>query len=236
MAQVERRELVRRLASAIAALRRPHPVRVAIDGVDAAGKTIFADELAASLEDFGRSVIRTSVDGFHNPAAVRRRRGELSPEGYYRDSFDDPALIESLLRPLGPDGSLLVRRAVFDYRSDRPVEAPIEQARPDAVLVLDGVFLLRPAIRAHVDFSVFLRADFDVTLARAEERDLALFGSVAEVRRRYRQRYVPGQRLYLAEVGPERVATVVVDNNDPRRPVVVRSEETRLLEVGERPE
>ncbi|MFN8515402.1 MAG: hypothetical protein U0841_23010 [Chloroflexia bacterium] len=37
------------LARRIGAIRRSHPTRVAVDGVDAAGKTTLADALAAVL-------------------------------------------------------------------------------------------------------------------------------------------------------------------------------------------
>ena len=218
----ERRELLRSLAASIVSISRPHPVRVAIDGVDAAGKTTLADELAPLIEALGRPVIRASVDGFHNPAAVRRRRGAASPEGYFEDSFNYEALREVLLRPLGPGGSRVFKRAVFDFRSDLPVDARSEQVADDAILLLDGVFLLRPELREYFDSSVFVRADFDVTLARAERRDVDLFGSSEEVRRRYTERYIPGQRIYLATVQPERWASIVVDNNDPRRPSIQR--------------
>ena len=168
----QRHALIRKVAARITALQRSHPVRVAIDGVDAAGKTTFADELATEIESCGRRVIRASVDGFHNPATVRRSRGPLSPEGYFHDSFNYPALVDMLLRPLGPDSTRVYRRAIFDFRSDTAIESPTEQAPDDAVLVFDGVFLLRPELRDHWDFSVFLRADFDATLKRAEQRDL----------------------------------------------------------------
>lgn len=57
-----------------------HPVRVAIDGPDAAGKTMLADA--------GRQIVRASIDGFHRPRAERYRQGPLSPAGYYEDSLD----------------------------------------------------------------------------------------------------------------------------------------------------
>jgi uridine kinase len=98
------------------------------------------------------------------------------------------------------------------------VRAPLEEAAPDAVLLFDGVFLLRPELRDHWDFSIFLRADFEVTVKRAEERDLELFGSISDVRSRYEDRYVPGQRLYLSEVQPEGWASIVINNNDPAEP------------------
>jgi uridine kinase len=213
--------VLRDLAGQIAAITLSHPTRVAIDGVDAAGKTTLADELAPRIEAFGRPVIRASIDGFHNPASVRRRRGPLSPEGYYHDSFDHRSLVTVLLEPLGPGGTRVYRRAVFDFRIDRPVDAPTEQAEPNAVLLLDGVFLLRPELRGHFDFSVFVHADFAVTVARAEVRDASLFGSAEKVRQRYEARYVPGQRMYLADTQPARIASVVLDNSNPSRPVIL---------------
>jgi uridine kinase len=112
---------------------------------------------------------------------------------------------------------------VFDFRTDEPVESPVERAQPNAVMVFDGVFLLRPELREHFDFSIFLRADFSVTVARAESRDLPLFGSVEEIRRRYAERYVPGQQLYLQQVQPESFASIVINNDDPNAPVVVHA-------------
>jgi uridine kinase len=217
---MDRPELIRDLSSRITAINRSHPVRVAIDGPDAAGKTMLADELAAFIGGLGRSVIRASIDGFHNPAAIRHRRGPMSPEGFFHDSFDYQALVDVLLRPLGPGGSLGFRRAVFDFRADAPVDTLVERAAPGAILLFDGVFLLRPELRDHFDFSVFLRADFSATLARAEVRDLHLFGTVDEIRRRYNERYVPGQRIYFSSVEPGSWASVVVDNNDPQRPII----------------
>ncbi len=220
---MRRTSVIEELASRIAAVSRDHPTRVAVDGVDASGKTTLCDELVAPLEQLGCHVVRASIDSFHNPAAVRYHRGEYSAEGYYRDSFDYASLTESLLRPFGPSGSRRFRRAVFDFRTDSSVNAPVEEARPNSVLLLDGVFLLRPELREHWDISIFVRADFAVTVSRAEARDLALFGSAEAVRRRYDERYVPGQQIYLSECHPEQVASIVVDNNDLERPTLVRA-------------
>lgn len=226
MSTIDSHETIRQmmltaLADRIVAVRRTHPVRVAIDGVDAAGKTTLADELADVLQGQGRSVIRASIDGFHRPRAERQRRGSYSPEGYYHDSFDYAALRASLLQPLGPDGDRRYRRAVFDYRLDAPVDMPIEVAAPDAVLLVDGVFLLRPELVDDWDFRIFVDADFTVTLGRAMTRDLDLFGTAAKVKDRYMQRYIPGQQLYFAEAQPQARAEIIVKNDDPASPVLI---------------
>jgi uridine kinase len=218
-----RSDLLSELVDRIAGVTRTHPVRVAIDGVDAAGKTTLADELVGPVESQGRPVIRGSIDGFHNPAVIRHRRASTSPEGYFRDSFNHTALVETLLAPLGPGGNRLYRRAVFDFRTDLAVDSPVEEAAQRAVLLFDGVFLLAPGLRPYWDFSIFVKANFEVTVARAEIRDRDLFGDAAKVRQRYEDRYVPGQRLYLSEAQPERHASVVVDNNDPAHPRIERA-------------
>ena len=92
------------LAKRISQIELPHPVRVAIDGVDAAGKTTLANDLAPCIQSQNRPVIRASIDGFHNPSSIRHVRGELSADGYYNDSFNYDALVKFLLSPPRAEG------------------------------------------------------------------------------------------------------------------------------------
>jgi uridine kinase len=213
-----RHEVLTRLADLIEGVRRPHPVRVAIDGVDASGKTTMAGEIAAVLRARQRDVIRGSVDGFHRPQDLRHRRGALSPRGYYEDSFDTRAVRACLLDPLGPGGDRWYRPAVYDYRADRPVEAPPAQASAESVLVFEGVFLFRPELWTGWDLRIFVSVGYAEIIRRASRRDTDLFGTAAQVRRRYHARYIPGQRLYLAAERPAYRADAVVYNDDPARP------------------
>ena len=208
------------LTGAIGATARSHPVRVAIDGVGASGKTVLADELADSLAGHGRTVIRASIDGFHRPRAVSHARGSASPEGYLDDSFNYDAVRSCLLVPLGPGGSLRYRTAVFDFRTESPVTSAERSADRYSVLLFDGVFILRRELREFWDFSIFVDTGFDVTLARALERDLSLFGNERAVRERYESRYIPGERLYLERCRPREYAEVVVHNDEPANPTL----------------
>jgi uridine kinase len=218
---VKRSDLIRNLAGAVCDVVRDHPTRVAFDGVDAAGKTTLAGEVATALEDCGRQIIRASIDGFHNPRVVRRR--DDSAEGYFRSSFNYAALIDSLLAPLGPNGSRMFRRAVFDLRADAEVVVEQEIAAPNAILLLDGVFLLRHELRGYWDLAIFVEADFATTVARAEVRDSKLFGNASAVRQRYESRYVPGQKLYLEQEQPKDCADFVVINNSFDNPRLERN-------------
>jgi uridine kinase len=211
----KRDQLIETLAGQIVALERPHPTRVGIDGVDGAGKTTLADELVEPIRRRGRSVIRASVDCFHQPSAVRYARGRDSPEGYFHDSFDYERVGAYLLDPLGPGGSLHYRIAAFDYRTDSAVESPLELAEPNAILLFDGIFLHRPELVAAWDLSVFLATTFPVSIARAARRD----GTAPDVDHPANRRYVEGQRLYLRECDPQARATIVIDNNQASDPL-----------------
>jgi uridine kinase len=218
---VKRRELLELLGVLLLELERPHTVRVAVDGPDAAGKTVLADELAELLAG-KRPVIRAGIDGFHNPRELRYRRGPDSPEGYFLDSFDCEALRTLLLEPLGPSGSRRYRRAIFDFRADEQVAAAEEEAPPNAILLFDGVFLLRSELRPLWDFSIFVQTDFDEIVRRAEARDRELMGGVEAVRERYGARYIPGQELYFSRCAPQEHADVLIDNTDVSRPELLR--------------
>lgn len=213
-----RGELLEHLAAAIGSIRTTHPARIAIDGPDAAGKTTLADELAVVVRAEGREVIRASIDGFHRPRVQRYRRGQYSAEGCYHDTFNYDALRQALLEPLGPHGDRRFRRAVFDHRTDTALSHQAETAPAHAVLLFDGVFLLRPELIDQWELRIFVSVAFEEALDRARARDRALFGSAAEVERRYRERYIPAQQLYLAAARPAQHAEIIVYNDEPQRP------------------
>jgi len=214
-----RRALLESLAGTVLALPGDGVRRVGIDGVDGAGKTVFADQLGEVLVEHGASVIRAGVDGFHHPRSVRYRRGRSSPQGYFLDSYDYPTLRRRLLDPLGPGGSGRFVRVVWDVTPDRAVALAEERAGPGDVLVFDGIFLHRRELRDCWDLSVFLRVDLRVSLARCAARD----GTDPDPAAPSNRRYVEGQRSYLRECAPESAASVVVDNDDLAAPFVVHS-------------
>src|ERR1700761_8594868 len=213
-----RADLLDRLVGTIESVTIPHPLRVAGDGPPAAGKTTLADELALLLRPRGREVIRATTESFQLPRAQRYRRGEFSPEANYHDCFDYDTLRRVLLDPLGPAGDRRYQHAVYDLDTDTAVSQPATTAPADAVLLLDGVFLLRPELIDRWDLSIFVSAPFEQILDRARIRDLALLGSTAEVERRFRTRYIPAQKLYFAAARPSDHADIVVGNDEPRRP------------------
>src|ERR1700733_12918500 len=119
---MSRADVLSEMAQRLGRLCLNRPVRVAIDGRTASGKTTLADELAALLVEQGRPVIRTSIDGFHRARVERYARGRHSAEGYYYDARDLAAVVALLLTPLGPHGDRQYRTASFDLDADQAIE------------------------------------------------------------------------------------------------------------------
>lgn len=223
----ERDGVLDTIAELVRGQRGPRTL-LAVDGRSGSGKSTFADELTARLVARGDAVVRSTTDSFHRPRQERLRRGPTSAEGYYLDSYQLGVIVEELLLPFAR-GAGEVRTAAFDEPSDSPVDevVPVPAA---AVLVFDGLFLQRPELDEYWDMTVFLDADerrerawLDFLLGELPEDAVERAAEVDSrlVRARW-PRYRDGWRTYVDAVQPASVATVVVDNNDLRAPVIRR--------------
>jgi len=200
--------MIGELAARILAIDAGHPVRVGIDGPSAAGKTTLADRLADRLRArTARTVIRAELDHFMKMVEDRNAYPYDSPESYYLDAWDYPAIRAGLLEPLGPVG----HRRYVTAAGEAERRAP-----DDAILLADGVFLQRPELDAHWDLRIYLHLEAAESLRRGVDRDRHWMGGAAEAERRYRTKYLPGEQRYLAEVRPRSRAQIVIDGS--RRP------------------
>lgn len=199
-------------------MRLGHPTRVAVEGITGSGKTTFARSLVDALHGAGRPATHLTMDGFHHPAAHRRRQGRLSGDGYYEDAYDFGAFVRCVLEPLGPAGDRWYRPAVIDLATDTPVDEPPVQAAPDEVVVVDGSFLGRPEVGGRWDLRIWLEVPFAVAQARGAARDADLLGGADAAAQAFEQRYHAAFRRYIHECDPAGRADIVIDNTDPTTP------------------
>ena len=216
--------MLRHLAETITGIQKDSPVLIGINGVDASGKSVFAKELGQELRSSQRHIIEASIDNFHHPKEFRYKRGRNSPEGFYRDSFNYEALIDTLLNPLSPEGNLQYKTEAFDHLKDMEVVLPTEKAEKDSILIMEGIFLFGSELIDYWDLTIFLDVDFDTILKRTiqRERDQYYLGSQEKIIEKYKQRYMPGQQLYFEEVHPKEKADIVIDNSDFEKPVIAK--------------
>lgn len=189
---------------------------MAIDGVDGAGKTHLANELAAELTTRGEHVIRASTDNFHNPRHIRHEPGKTSPAGFYHNSFNYEALTETLLTPLSPNGIGRYTTQIYDITTETPVTPTFEQAADAAILIFDGIFTHRKELADFWDYSIWLEVPFTTSIPRAADRG----GLHPDPTHESNHRYVAGQQLYMAECAPATKATVRIDNTNLANPTI----------------
>lgn len=185
------------------------PVLVAVDGVDGSGKTTFAELLSAAYIDRGRAVYVVHMDDFLNPRTVRYRLGKNSPEGFFADTYNLAAFTTYVLDPLQPGSNYAITMCAFDPGADAPVDEPPVEVPPQAVVIVEGMFLHRDELSSRWDMSVFLDVPFSVTVPRMVQRD----GAPPDPEHPLWFRYLEGQRLYLSACKPSERATHVIDNS-----------------------
>ena len=213
-----RTKIIGRIADHLAARDPGHPLRVAVDGITAAGKTTLADEVAEAVRARGRPVVRLSMDDFHHPRARRHRQGRNSARGYYQDAFDFDAFRQSVLTPLGPGGSRQYLPRVHDLATDQPTHEQPGSAAGDAVVIVDGSFLQNEQLDSLWDEVVYVDTSFAVARDRGIQRDATLFGGVEQAGELYATRYHAAARLYLDEVHPAEQASICLNNDTVSAP------------------
>ncbi|MFJ6209103.1 hypothetical protein [Lysinibacillus sp. NPDC092081] len=209
-----RQELVSKVADNILDLQLYHPIRVAISGITASGKTTLANELAEELRRRKKEVVRTSIDNFHHPRAIRYRQGKDSAIGYYEDAHDYQAFKEKLLIPLGENGNRQFQTISFDLEKDEYVNPKQQLAKVDTIFIVDGTFLLKKELIHLFDYKIFVLTDFELARKRGAKRETIAFGSYEKAEEMFLDRYHAASNLYLKEHNPQENADIVVNNND----------------------
>jgi uridine kinase len=209
----ERLAVLAGVAEALPDLDRP--LLVAVDGGDGAGKTRFAEDLAALLRDAGRAVVRASVDDFHHPRAHRHGLGRTG-ETVWARSFDYRALRQVLLDPWCAGAGSAYRCRHHDLATDALVDDPEVRVPDRGVLVVDGVFAQRAELRDCWDLVVWLEVSDEERVRRMAARD----DSPTDPDHDDQRRYLDAHALYRAVADPLGSADLVVDNTDPDNPSI----------------
>jgi uridine kinase len=163
---------------------------VAIDGPVGSGTSRLGDDLAEVFRERDHAVFRASVEDFHRSREAQAVFGDDTPERYHRYGIDESALRRVLVEPFRLGGSAAFVTRFFDSSRDAWVEPKWVTGPPDALLVLDGRFLLRHRLDGLWDARI------------------AVDGEPED----------PADRIAYAESDPRLAASVVVDLRDPEHP------------------
>ncbi|MBN2465462.1 HAD hydrolase-like protein [candidate division WOR-3 bacterium] len=198
---------------------------IGVNGIDCAGKTEFAKALEEYLRAQGLRTQVIHIDDFHNPKAVRYA-GDDERDNYYNRSFDLTRVVEKLLRPIGEKRDFSTRLRPLNLDTDEYDTVREFVISSDTVVILEGVFLFRKELAPYIDYKVFLDISPDESKRRAQARDPQATADKCDTK------YLPAQLRYLEEHPPDRVADMVVDNNNPERPCVKSASKAAHAKCG----
>lgn len=207
-------------------LRTPKARILGVNGVDTSGKTTFARNYQRYLRAIGLEAEMVSMDDFHQPKAIRSAGNEK--ESYYLHGFDTHKLIREILQPLLEQGRCETEILCLNLKTDLFDKRVKVNLGPHTLLIVEGVYLFRPPLNSYIDTKVYLDITFEEVLRRAEERDVPLYGQ--NFLERYKSKYIPLQKRYIAEHDPKENADLVISNMNPKRPYVVKSLPNSTLE------
>jgi len=158
---------------------------VGVDGFPGSGAHEVADDLAAVFDDGGVPSFRASMSDFLKPSRAR---------GAGDQAYDETTFRRVLLDPWRLAGSTGFQTSAFDASRDVPALSEWKTAPADAVLIVDGAYLLG-SLKGIWHFLIYV----DAQQAQPDE-------------------------AYLANETPFFAASAVVDTSNPEAPKRVLSD------------
>ena len=191
---------------------------VGITGADASGKSALASALHAELAARGDRCQLVHVDDFHRPRAARYAGDLPETDKYLRQSVDLDRLVREVLAPVRQQGRLRLTLRHLDIDTDGWSVDRTYVVGELTIVLVEGVFLLRPPVREHLDRIVFLDVEDDELVSRGTVRDSGVHGDRAEDK--FRRKFLPAQHVVFSAHPPRDHADVIIDNNDWMSPTV----------------
>jgi uridine kinase len=185
-------EAVDKVVARLPAPSKGSPVLIGIDGLGGAGKT----SLAASISEARPDTQVVHGDDFYGPEE-RDWRSWTPRQGYER-YFDHQRLAAELLRPLRRGEPRRFQR----YAWGRKALADWVDVAPRGLVLVEGVYLLRPELRPLWDLTVFIDVPGRIGAARLHAR--------GENEQGWIERWIAAENHYELAHNPAGAADLVV--------------------------
>jgi len=202
--------------------KKNKPIRVAINGIEGTGKTVFAIKLSQYLTQSNINSINISIDGFHNNKEYRYRQGRNSYKGYYEDSYNEIEFVNKVLISSQSNSPNYVE-SIHDLETDEYLDFKPKIISNKTVLITDGAYLFKPIYLSNWDFKIYLKTDFNTAMLRGIERDKTLLGTKEEAKEKYIKRYHKSSLFYINKCNPESEADLLIDNTDFNNLIILSS-------------
>ena len=207
----------RRLASIVAEIleagsRVPatRALLVGISGIDGSGKGFITEKLADALRTKSVNVALISADDWLNLPHVSINRDNYA-EHFYEHAIRFDEMFERLIVPLRQNREINITADCADAKATTYREQCYDFRNIDIVL-LEGIFLFKPAYRHQFDLGVWIDCSFKCALERAIERGQEGLPPTETIKA-FQTIYFPAQRIHLARDNPREGADIVFMND-----------------------
>ena len=212
------------LIAAIVARRKQIPkeraLLVGISGIDASGKGFVTQRVAdslsaktAAISDPGNNLAVVGADGWLNLPHTRFNQ-ESPGEHFYEHAFRFDEMFETLILPLRQNREIdlcmdYTEETANDYRPHRYQFCEID------IILVEGIFLLKRALRHHFDLTCWVDCSFETALVRAVKRCQEGLPPQETVRA-FQMIYFPAQQIHFERDAPQANADFILPNEvDP---------------------
>src|SRR5439155_10843348 len=186
---------------------------VGISGIDASGKGFITEKIAKRLRESGWRVAKINADDWlnlHEVCLSRRTPGEH----FYEHAMRFDKMFDQLIVPLKENRAVSLVADCADAKGKRRKHR-YAFCKIDIVL-LEGIFLFKPAYRHHFDLTAWVDCSFATALERAITRCQEGLPP-AETIRAFSTIYFPAQRIHFASDNPQGAADFIIQNDNASR-------------------
>lgn len=182
---------------------------VAISGIDGSGKGYITEKLVTELNEKGVNAIAINIDPWLTLPEIRFNP-ENPAEHFYHHAirFDD--MFQMLIHPLTEHRSINLT-TVLTGQFGIPSNQSYDFQNVD-VIVLEGIFLFKQALRQNYDLAFWIECSFETALQRALQRNQEDLPPELIVRD-YNTIYFPAQRFHFAVDNPQSVVDGIYLND-----------------------
>ena len=207
----------RRLASLVAGIvevrNRALATRallVGVSGIDGSGKGFVSVKLADALRAKSLNVALISADDWLNLPDVCMNRDSYA-EHFYEHAIRFDEMFERLIVPLRQNREINIAADCADAKATSYRKHRYDFRKIDIVL-LEGIFLFKPAYRHHFDLMIWINCSFNAALERAIERGQEGLPP-AETIKAFETIYFPAQHIHFERDNPRDAADIIFIND-----------------------
>ena len=185
-------------------------ILVGVTGIDGCGKGYLTRMMVSQLQRLGFKAVGINIDGWRN--LPHKRFSKTCPaEHFYEHAIRFDEMFQQLVLPLKQNRR---HRVVADFAEETSTKYRKQAYEFEDVdiIVLEGIYLLKRAIRAHFDLTFWVDCTFETALGRALQRGQEGLPA-AETVRAYQTIYFPAQHIHLAKDNPRAAADLIIKND-----------------------